>query len=73
MTPEIKTEQRMEPHTDTTHVHYCGTTNVEPKICTLAVLPLNQEPTAELIALHDREVRDCATAELAAGRAHLLP
>ena len=73
MTPEIKTEERMQAHSETTNVHYCGTTNVEPTICTLAVLPLNQEPTADFIEIHHREVRDFATAEIAAGRAHLVP
>lgn len=73
MTPEIETVERMEEHTPTTRVHYCGTTNVVPAIFTRCVLPLNQEPSATLIELHHREVRYLAAGEIAAGRAHFSP
>lgn len=60
----------MQPRDSTTHVHYCGTTNVQPAIFTLCVLPRKEEPSATLIELHHREVRELAAAAIAAGRAH---
>jgi len=73
MSAEIKTDERMLPYTATARVHYCGTTNVRPPTYTLCVLPINQEPTADFIAIHDREVRERAATEIAAGLAFIIP